>query len=494
MNAQAVKPRADTPAATVELLQEGGDARIVAVSGRNEYGCSPRPDPDLVAFASSTASTLSESAFAAADALHQRIAAEANEATCEREFNRIREEFASLYGISDLDGLDILFAASGTDAHLIASRLTGPGDILMVEGPETGRGVPLALAGLHFSTRSAYRRRLNQGEALAGATVSQVAEVNIRDQDGTPRNGRAIDDEICTRVRTLVKKGGRVLLVLVDVSKTGMIAPSPSCAMELKEKFPDSLQVLVDACQFRMAPSTLKAYLEQGFMVAVTGSKFLTGPAFSGALLLPETVEKIRKPKTLAAYSSRFEWPARMRSGFPGTGTNFGLLLRWQAALSEIQAFRGIPETEVEKFLAGFADAIGHRLAADPNLEPLAVPPLDRRALTAVTCWDRIQTIFPFRLRRKGKRLGYQETGRIHALLQQDCSNISDHHLAALRCSLGQPVSCGEGGGGALRLCASARLAVEGREKPEAVINRALLVLDKIDLLLSLDDQSAPVP
>ncbi|MHB1100056.1 MAG: hypothetical protein ACYCZR_10920, partial [Burkholderiales bacterium] len=58
---------------TAKLLVEGGDARIALVSGVNEYGCGPYPDPELAEFGSSTASTISESGFAAADALRARL-------------------------------------------------------------------------------------------------------------------------------------------------------------------------------------------------------------------------------------------------------------------------------------------------------------------------------------------------------------------------------------------------------------------------------------
>ena len=66
------------------------------------------------------------------------------------------------------------------------------------------------------------------------------------------------------------------------------------------------------------------------------------------------------------------------------------------------------------------------------------------------------------------------EARRIHALLREDLSSVSKFEAAALRFSLGQPVSCG-----ALRLCASARLVSEGVNDPSGVVDAALLALDK---------------
>ena len=468
---------------TLELLIKGGDSRILTVAGLNEYGCGPCPDPGLISFGSSTASTISASGFAAADSLRKKIIEDLDTSAYDREFNRIRKEFIALCGLTNLDRLEILFAASGTDAHLVASRLIAPEGIIMAERSETGRGVPAALEGRHFSTRSAYAERLTQGEALNGCGLSPVSEVRIRNADGTPRDAAEVDAEIYRQVRDTAGKGNKVLLVLVDVSKTGMIAPSPACAMELKAEFPELVEVLVDACQFRMASATLRAYLEKGFMVALTGSKFLTGPAFSGALLIPGTVQRQKTPGSLSDYASRFEWPGKMRFGFSGSGINAGLLLRWEAALAEFRAFRDIPDAQVQKFLTQFEHAIRLRLGTDPNFEELPVPAIDRRALTEKHCWDQAQTIFPFRIKKNGQRLDPKETSRIHTLLQQDLSPLCSLPLAGLRCSLGQPVSCGEGDC-ALRLCASARLAVEGCRHAEDVIERANAVLDKAVMLL----------
>ncbi len=159
---------------TAELLVEGGDARIALVSGVNEYGCGPYPDPELAEFGSSTASTISESGFAAADALRERLVNHFDDAACDREYDRIRTEFASLCGISDLAGLEILFSASGTDVHRVASRLTNPDLVLMVDPSETGRGVPEALS----------------------AKAPKTTSVRIRTNDAMPRDCREIDEEI----------------------------------------------------------------------------------------------------------------------------------------------------------------------------------------------------------------------------------------------------------------------------------------------------------
>ena len=150
---------------------------------------------------------------------------------------------------------------------------------------------------------------------------------------------------------------------------------------------------------------------------------------------------------------------------------NLGLLLRWEAALAELRAFRALDEGAVDRFVAAFAEAVQSRLADDPRFEPLAIRPLNRAAIGASGGWDQTPTIFPFLLRDRagGACLSTSATESVYRSV-----------MAGAR--LGQPVSCGERDGApisALRLCNSARLVVEGVRDPDAVIARALAVLDR---------------
>ncbi len=93
-------------ASIAELLCLGGDARIhLDAAGRaNRYGCAPRPDPALIGFGSSTASTISAEAFDAAGWLRGRLREEvlagaSASALYQREVGRIRREFLTLHGL-----------------------------------------------------------------------------------------------------------------------------------------------------------------------------------------------------------------------------------------------------------------------------------------------------------------------------------------------------------------------------------------------------------
>ncbi len=492
---------------TAQLLLAGGDARIAPDSGGS--ACLARPDPELAAFGSSTASIISEAGFAAADRLRDRISAASAAHTPHAliyadELERIRRELLALCGIPASAGVEIVFAASGTDLHLIAAQLAGGDEVLptlavMVDPAETGSGVPEALAGRHFSSLAALGAAVAKGLVIDGSSVLEVVTVALRHADGSLRDASARDAEFAARVAQAGQTGRRVLLTLVDQSKTGLIAPSAAFVSQLAQHLPDKVDVLVDACQFRIGPQTLRAYLEQGYMVALTGSKFLTGPSFAGALLIPSA--RARRllgrplPRALTDYSSRADWPQGWKPAAAlDEVANFGLLLRWEAALQELRAFRELPARAVETFLRAFARAVGDRLISDPLFEPLPVPALDRRPLAGSSGWDGIQTIFPFVLYHPesgaGKRaLGLDETAQVYRLLQADLSSCGlVDELASLRCQLGKPVLCGSRDGkavSALRLCASARLVIEaGAGNGDRVIGRALAALDKTALII----------
>jgi hypothetical protein len=455
-----------------QLLVAGGDARIAVdwVSGKNKYGCEPHPNKNIAAFGSATASTVSERAYLAAEELRCRLAcslAVENAATVYAdEMQRLRQELMQLCELESFPGLDMIFAASGTDCHLLAAQLASVAHtsvirMLMVGEAETGSGVPNALSG-------------------------ERSVIPLRTAQGLPREIADIDADFERQVVAAAALGQQVLLTMVDVSKTGLIAPSVASVIALRERYPDVVDVLVDACQLRMASPTLHAYLSQGFMLAMTGSKFMSGPSFSGVLLIPAVLAKKYRTASLniqqLSKSNRAEWPVDWLSAQRLSETsNFGLLLRWQAALHEMRAFLAITPTLVHHFLLKFAEAVTKRLQKDSHFELLVVPALQREPFTGELSWDQVQTIFPFVLRHADNRyFSREETEHVYRALQKQGVQLA------------QPVPCGERDGvavSALRLCVSSRLVVEALQdngkQEQVVIHRALAALDQAVQLVS---------
>ena len=515
---RAISPKLPS---TIELLCLGGDDRI-SVSGVtevNKYGCTPYPNCSLVSFSSSTASVISEVAFAAADELRESIVVAIEDelpvSVYRHELNRVKHELLNLCELNDMDNLEVVFGASGTDLHLIAAQLIGgknnmPLLAIMQDVNETGSGVSAALTSCHFSNSSALGESVTKGSPVKFTNEVDVKSISMRFSDGSLIPESEIDAEIEELVDKAAKVGQNILLILVDTSKSGLISPSPACALKLKKRYPTLVNIIVDACQYRINHRTLRAYLEQDFMVMITGSKFLTGPVFCGALLMPKfAVNEMLKnsiPLGLTTYSSRAEWPENcVASQTLNNIANFGLLLRWQAALEELRQFRSLSSSQIRSFTQRFASAINNRLNLDVNFSQVATRKLNRYALINESNWDEEPTIFTFRLFREDlngvkQPLSHQETLQIYQWLQLKPSDskrpdfkVIDTNVERIQCLLGQPVIIGNKNGkpiSALRLCLSSRLIVEGasnkEEFGEVVIQRAISALDNIGLLIKL--------
>jgi hypothetical protein len=424
---------------TTALLISGGDERLAldGGSGRTRYGCRPTPDTELVALGSVTASNISLTSFQAAAAVRQQcerqLRTESQQTVYRHAAARVRERLLHYCGYAEGDDPMAILAPSGTDLFMLAANLRRPQCIVLIESGETGGGVPSALLGAR--------------QGAPHLVASRLSDDSLRDAD-------EVDAEYAAIVEAAAAIGQRVLLVLTDVSKTGLIAPGIAAVLALRARWPDHLDVLVDACQFRIDPATVRAYLAHGFMLALTGSKFMTGPTFSGALLLPRGMAS----NVIELSSAR---------------CNFGLLLRWEAALAEMARFAAVPQTARQQWTGQFADAVLAGLDAREAFTPLPVVPLDRAALGVAPGWDQMQTVFPFQLKgTQGHVLNADATRAIYQQLQLPGIGVRRFHL-------GQPAA------GALRLCISARMIADLHEGVrQDVTTDVTAALDRIQQLL----------
>jgi hypothetical protein len=178
-------------------------------------------------------------------------------------------------------------------------------------------------------------------------------------------------------------------------------------------------------------------------------------------LLLPEgDIDRLQRAPispALGDYSARADWPAGFisRSVLPET-QSFGLLLRWEAALHELEAFRLLSPQTLKSTLEQVAAVVGKELAAGP-FEPLGAPAVRRFGREA---WDATPSLSPFLLR--GTQ-GLLDAGRTETLYRE---------LVEARVMLGQPVPVGRRDGrpvSALRLAISARQLVEAAASEQAL-------------------------
>ena len=525
------------------LMAQGGDQRLAVDprTGLNHYGCSHRPRPWAITFASSTASSLSERGFGGAEACRRRIAAAAfgGSATIAMalEADAVRAGIAAHYGLWPDDvpsgngsRSEVVLAASGTDCELLALALAerqGPVSSILTAPEETGTGVPLAAGGRHFACDTSGRQQVSKGAAIEGfRTDARVVALAIRHADGTLRTASEIETDGAQLVAAERQAGRHVLLHLLDLSKTGLLAPSPTWLERLQAADGEGIDIVVDACQARLDQRRVRDYLAHGWMVMITGSKFFTGPPFCGAVLLPrQIVDRLADgkalPAGLAAYGCRTDWPDRIEAASHlSPGVNLGMVLRWQAALAEMHAFAAVPIAQLQSRLNVFLTGVREAIGTHADLVLIEVPAVDRSLLPAVgggdvespsgQAWDQLQTILSFlvlepgRGPMRGRPLTLQRARLLYRWLNADVLHVlpetipeEDRGLAQLLCHIGQPApvlhpALAGQPAGALRISAGARLLSGEPSHAGLDVDRRLAreiadarrVLDKITLLL----------
>ncbi|MBB4197974.1 hypothetical protein CCR94_05255 [Rhodoblastus sphagnicola] len=363
------------------MLASGGDERIaLGPDGRNRYGARARPHAGDIWFSSSTASGVSPRGWEAASAALP-CAFLAGES--EDWFADLRRRLLNLLAPPETQAV---FCASGTQAEYaalaLASARAAPGQkiVNILIGPEeTGRGAPLAASGRHFLNSAPFGAG-RAGFALDGwEGVAALAALPLRDADGKPLPASEIDAKACALVRVARARHAHTLVHLLDGSKTGLSAISRDCAKALLRDNPGEVTVVVDACQLRCKPEQVRADLDSGFLVMVSGSKFLGGPAFSGALLVPGGFARalaegddIPWPEGLADHFAYYDWPPLLRdriAGPFGARCNGGLGLRWEAALAELEVFCALDPALIEMAKACFHGEARRQVMMLPQLE-----------------------------------------------------------------------------------------------------------------------------
>ena len=469
-------PAAD--AALDAALIAGGDPRLALDTGRmNPYGTQPCPRPGEISLSSSTASTISPRGYAAAGAAFARLEQARARGRFAPAFAELADELrGAIRAEFDLADAEVALSPSGTDGALqalfLARGLLGrPVTSIVVAADESGNGVPAAASGRHFADVSSGGRAVVKGEPIAGLACACVA-VAARDAVGRLRPPAEIDADVASAAATAVAAGNGVVLHLMDHSKLGGAGPSLACVQEIQALAPGAVQVVVDACQARLGRARLARYLDRGFLVLITGSKFFAGPPLSGALLVPESLQAgiariAALPAGLCDYTARDDWPAcfeRLRAQMPAR-QNVGQALRWVAAVEEIRAYFAVPELFRRLALVELAAAVPRHIARFSEFALLAEPPgadvdPDQDEFAA-------RTIFPFTVMRDGRALSFGQARQLHQALNMDAAAFGAARsgaIAATPCHIGQPVAIADGQGGtigALRISADARLVSE---------------------------------
>jgi hypothetical protein len=362
------------------LLTSGGDERIAIdpANGRNRYGAPAGKACDEVWLSSSTASAISPRGYEAALEALRGLTGAHGRSPVSGWFDRIRDRLGALFGIPQAE---IILSSSGTELELIALVLARhilcrPLTNVVIAPTETGRGVPLAAAGRYFLKTTPFAAEVECGRLLGGLEESQVEIVEIRDHQGAPLAADSIDDAVVRSAEANIAGGRDVLVHLLDCSKTDRTGLRRRAASALMARYPGRLVVIIDACQLRCSCEQIRADLDAGFMVMMTGSKFAGGPPFAGALLLPpwivQRLQSVKLPQGLFAYTAANDWPSVLRERLQGrfvASANVGMGLRWEAALAELECLFALDTALRARVTARFSELVCAHASSSPSFD-----------------------------------------------------------------------------------------------------------------------------
>ena len=428
----------------IDLLAGGGDARLTLnrATGLNRYMSGPYPR-DVLAFASSTANDISPDAFR-----YLLARPPVQNGGYGAALDAMRERLRAAFGLGR--AVETVFAPSGTDLEYVAlaatiGRAEGGVHNVLLGADEVGRGCILSAAGKYFSGESALGGSVEARAPVAGLGQVSLTDIPVRCGEGLARSSAEIAAAIDTEVELAQAEGRHALIHVVHGSKTGLILPELAEIDALRARWGDAVTIVVDACQVRISPAEVAAYLEREAVVLLTGSKFIGGVPFSGFALVPQALVRRAPPlpQGLQALFRRAEWPRGWagREALEDTA-NPGLAARIDGALFELERFWALPTEKIERVVADFQRCLRHDLVAPLGLREVETSaeghaPADKTP-------DLLRTLVTLDVSMLPAARMFDDAVALHAKLA----------LGGLR--LGQPVKSvrlpGDGWGGTLRI------------------------------------------
>ena len=227
--------------------------------------------PEAFTFASSTATSISDRAYAGVAGTRQVLLREAQLIGLDRavdvQMERQRIELKQILDLDDND-CEIVFSPSGTDSQMhalfLARALLGaPLISLIAASDETGSGATFATRGRHFNGVTAQGVPVTKGEPIQGLSDGVIgARVPLRDGFGRLRPIEEIDGDVAHTVAREVAAGKHVVLWAMDSSKFGLRSPSEDCLRWIADFGGHKVMIVIDACQARLGRARIRWYLE----------------------------------------------------------------------------------------------------------------------------------------------------------------------------------------------------------------------------------------
>lgn len=414
-----------------QLVTQGGDDRLdLRENGYNKYHVCPTEYEGVFNRASCTCSPFSEDGYRAAKSLYDRLD--------EKTFDEVRRQhelrLKELLNLPGCDRFDVFFAPSGSDLcyyPLLFSQLIHPHRSIfnVITCPEElGSGSNTAFEGKYYSDRNQFGEPTKMGATIDPDLKIACATFAARDEEGHIINHR---DEIESIIHEKYYSHSVIANIVIG-SKSGIENNTSILA-----NTPEDVLWTVDLCQFRASRVLINGLIGMNACVMLTGSKFYHSPPFCAVLLVPKTVTQRFKPavdssvKPFGKVFSAFDIPpefADIRELLPEF-RNYGLLLRWEAALEEMTSFAELDTYAVNRQILQWNQYMVGRMRKSPYFE--LMPGQE----------DTNKTIISFRV--KSKR-GYLCHAELAAMYKKLCTQSHDNLQNATRLLFGQPVKYGD--------------------------------------------------
>ena len=421
------------PERTLEqLITCGGDERLdVLDHGMNKYYVDLEKSNSTFNRASCTCSPFSPDGLIAARKLFDHLDDDV--------FDEVREihtrKLKKLINYDGLDNFHVFYAPSGSDLcyfPLLFSKLIHPNrDIFnIVTCPEElGSGSNTAFQGKCFFNKNQYGEEVVKDEALSDQLKISSVSFPARDD-----NGQIVDHR--KSLYDIVHKTYRSHAVnanLVIGSKSGI-----ENNISIVSHTPEDVLWTIDLCQFRASRVLINGLIGMNCCVMLTGSKFYQSPPFCAVLLVPKSVSKKFKKATkdlvspFAKVFSKHDIPEDfddIREHLPDF-RNYGLLLRWEAALEEMLSLAELDTYEVNLRIEEWNKLIVTALGESKYFQLMPGQNVTNK------------TIVSFRVKSgEDKYLGHQELSELYSSI---CQQKIDGMGMFDRVLFGQPVKYGD--------------------------------------------------
>lgn len=515
-------------ATCASIMTTGGDDRIFikATEQRNKFLTSPVPeDSETIVRSSSTSCSSSSIGFAAAQKIFETLKKNPSNASFSDVAQSIRNRIRQYWGTNDCS---IILSPSGTDAEFIPSLAAlarhpewGSNtkkklvtNIVVANG-EVGSGTTLAAGMRHFSITTPQSSTVSSGNMLSGISeeMIDVIGIKVRNDFGIIIPAKEVEEKIAKILHQAIDiDHGIAVLHMTHVSKTGLSGPTENFIAEMKDKYNDSLLIVVDAAHLRFTQETSTRWLNNGYWILITGSKFIGGASFSGALLIPQKdatlLAKISSntiPKGLGDYFSPDDVDplfASIAESLP-KWHNTGLLLRWESALANAKIFLQTNPTSQARAISIWAKGVRSLIRSASNLTLCDDLVGCTNYENFNSCIGECNSVVSFGIRvnidGNDRYLSTNELRIAYKFLSQDlrtllpCLSEEENYIASIPCIIGQPVQIANQG----KCTAMLRIAIgipqiigaikQERLDPAVLVDEILeddrIIINKLDLI-----------